>query len=154
MDTIRYSLSLSDGATLGTVNVPQYLRRGDELDYDGKSYIVIRAKIRAHGHYRNILDVGYAVVGHIGMVEKEEDPVDYLSLPLNEARAVFERGYLVRQVARFGGNISQTASFVGMERSALHRKLVTLEVGKYADNEFEQSRMNIALWRNKDRDRI
>ena len=46
-----------------------------------------------------------------------------LSLPLREAREIFERRYLESQVSRFGGNISRTASFVGMERSALHRKL-------------------------------
>ena len=49
-----------------------------------------------------------------------------LSLPLKEARECFERDYLAAQVARFGGNISRTASFVGMERSALHRKLKML----------------------------
>jgi two-component system, NtrC family, nitrogen regulation response regulator NtrX len=52
-----------------------------------------------------------------------------LSLPLREAREVFEREYLVAQINRFGGNISRTAEFIGMERSALHRKLKTLGVG-------------------------
>lgn len=51
-----------------------------------------------------------------------------LSMPLREAREVFEKGYLVAQVNRFGGNISRTAEFVGMERSALHRKLKSLGV--------------------------
>lgn len=51
-----------------------------------------------------------------------------MALPLREAREVFEREYLVAQVNRFGGNISRTASFVGMERSALHRKLKLLGV--------------------------
>lgn len=49
-----------------------------------------------------------------------------MSLPLKEAREAFERDYLSAQVARFGGNISRTAEFVGMERSALHRKLKML----------------------------
>lgn len=49
-----------------------------------------------------------------------------MALPLREAREVFEREYLNAQVSRFGGNISKTASFVGMERSALHRKLKIL----------------------------
>ncbi|PKP85374.1 MAG: sigma-54-dependent Fis family transcriptional regulator, partial [Alphaproteobacteria bacterium HGW-Alphaproteobacteria-2] len=48
------------------------------------------------------------------------------ALPLREAREAFEREYLLAQIARFGGNISRTASFVGMERSALHRKLKSL----------------------------
>lgn len=50
------------------------------------------------------------------------------TLPLREARELFEREYLLTQINRFGGNISRTASFVGMERSALHRKLKTLGV--------------------------
>ena len=51
-----------------------------------------------------------------------------LGLPLREARERFEREYLIAQVERFGGNVSRTAQFVGMERSALHRKLKTLGV--------------------------
>ena len=51
-----------------------------------------------------------------------------IALPLREAREVFEREYLLAQVTRFGGNISRTASFVGMERSALHLKLRLLGI--------------------------
>lgn len=51
-----------------------------------------------------------------------------ITLPLREAREIFEREYLMAQINRFGGNISRTASFVGMERSALHRKLKSLGV--------------------------
>jgi two-component system nitrogen regulation response regulator NtrX len=54
---------------------------------------------------------------------------EIMTLPLREAREVFEREYLLAQVTRFGGNVSRTASFVGMERSALHRKLKSLGVG-------------------------
>jgi two-component system nitrogen regulation response regulator NtrX len=50
------------------------------------------------------------------------------TLPLREARELFEKEYLLTQINRFGGNISRTASFVGMERSALHRKLKSLGV--------------------------
>jgi two-component system nitrogen regulation response regulator NtrX len=50
------------------------------------------------------------------------------TLPLREARELFERQYLMTQINRFGGNISRTAAFVGMERSALHRKLKSLGV--------------------------
>ncbi|HEX4891116.1 MAG TPA: sigma-54 dependent transcriptional regulator [Alphaproteobacteria bacterium] len=49
-----------------------------------------------------------------------------MSLPLREAREMFERDYLIAQIERFGGNISRTAAFIGMERSALHRKLKSL----------------------------
>ncbi len=52
-----------------------------------------------------------------------------MSLPLRDAREIFEREYLTAQVNRFGGNVSRTAEFVGMERSALHRKLKSLGVG-------------------------
>jgi len=53
---------------------------------------------------------------------------EIMALPLREAREVFEREYLLAQVNRFAGNISRTASFIGMERSALHRKLKSLGV--------------------------
>ena len=69
---------------------------------------------------------------------KDEEPVNedgkvvlsgaLATLPLREAREAFEREYLLTQINRFGGNISRTASFVGMERSALHRKLKSLGV--------------------------
>jgi two-component system nitrogen regulation response regulator NtrX len=52
-----------------------------------------------------------------------------ISMPLREAREIFERDYLMAQINRFGGNISRTAAFIGMERSALHRKLKSLGVG-------------------------
>lgn len=56
------------------------------------------------------------------------DAVDPMTLPLREAREMFEKDYLLSQIARFGGNVSRTAQFVGMERSALHRKLKLLGV--------------------------
>lgn len=57
-----------------------------------------------------------------------EQSGEIMGLPLRDARETFERQYLAAQVNRFGGNISRTASFVGMERSALHRKLKALGV--------------------------
>lgn len=54
---------------------------------------------------------------------------DIMSLPLREARELFEKQYLSAQIGRFGGNISKTSAFVGMERSALHRKLKMLGLG-------------------------
>jgi len=53
---------------------------------------------------------------------------EIMGLPLRDAREIFEREYLLAQVTRFGGNISRTAAFVGMERSALHRKLKSLGI--------------------------
>ena len=59
-----------------------------------------------------------------------------IALPLREARELFEREYLNAQILRFGGNISRTANFIGMERSALHRKLKSLGVaGARAEEE-------------------
>ncbi len=58
---------------------------------------------------------------------------EIMSLPLREAREVFERQYLEAQVTRFGGNISRTAGFIGMERSALHRKLRSLGISTSPD---------------------
>jgi two-component system, NtrC family, nitrogen regulation response regulator NtrX len=61
-------------------------------------------------------------------VVKWDKGSEIMTLPLRDAREVFEREYLIAQVTRFGGNISRTAAFVGMERSALHRKLKSLGV--------------------------
>jgi len=61
------------------------------------------------------------------MASKTEE---LMALPLREAREQFERHYLESQVLRFGGNITKTASFIGMERSALHRKLRALNISQ------------------------
>lgn len=53
---------------------------------------------------------------------------EIMGLPLRDARELFERQYLLAQIGRFGGNISRTAEFVGMERSALHRKMKSLGI--------------------------
>ncbi|MDA1326462.1 MAG: sigma-54-dependent Fis family transcriptional regulator, partial [Proteobacteria bacterium] len=53
---------------------------------------------------------------------------EIMGLPLRDARDLFEKEYLRAQISRFGGNVSRTAMFVGMERSALHRKLKSLGV--------------------------
>jgi two-component system nitrogen regulation response regulator NtrX len=68
-------------------------------------------------------------VGAIAPIVTHSDSAqEVMSLPLREAREVFERQYLEAQISRFSGNISRTAGFVGMERSALHRKLRTLGI--------------------------
>lgn len=58
-----------------------------------------------------------------------------MGIPLREARESFEREYLSIQIRRFSGNISKTASFIGMERSALHRKLKLLGMGERSSDE-------------------
>ncbi len=61
-----------------------------------------------------------------------------LALPLREARDMFERDYIAAQLSRFGGNISRTAGFIGMERSALHRKIKMLSLSsKDQDDELD-----------------
>ena len=64
---------------------------------------------------------------------------EVMGLPLREARERFEREYLMAQVDRFGGNISRTATFIGMERSALHRKLKSLGVGAAEKSELSRA---------------
>ncbi len=69
-----------------------------------------------------------------------QDVVELMSKPLREAREIFEREYLLSQVNRFGGNISKTAGFIGMERSALHRKLKSLGIQTSEKDEAEKER--------------
>ena len=66
--------------------------------------------------------------GAIAPLAGGQPATEIMTMPLREAREVFERQYLEAQISRFGGNISRTASFVGMERSALHRKLRSLGI--------------------------
>ncbi|NEX92056.1 sigma-54 dependent transcriptional regulator [Caulobacter sp. 17J65-9] len=76
-----------------------------------------------------------AQAGQAGSVGPER----IIALPLRDAREVFEREYLAAQILRFGGNISRTAAFIGMERSALHRKLKSLGVAPArSGEEFEE----------------
>jgi two-component system nitrogen regulation response regulator NtrX len=87
--------------------------------------------IMAPGEVREPIraDMLPAEIGAIApAVVKWDKGGEIMSLPLRDAREVFEREYLLAQVTRFGGNISRTAAFVGMERSALHRKLKSLGV--------------------------
>ena len=68
-----------------------------------------------------IIDEGLSIPAGEGLEQ-------IIALPLRDARERFEREYLIAQINRFGGNISRTAAFIGMERSALHRKLKALGV--------------------------
>ncbi|HPF78317.1 MAG TPA: sigma-54 dependent transcriptional regulator [Alphaproteobacteria bacterium] len=66
--------------------------------------------------------------GHNNAANDRASDIDYAGQSLREAREAFEKNYLTMQVKRFKGNISQTAEFIGMERSALHRKLKSLDI--------------------------
>jgi two-component system nitrogen regulation response regulator NtrX len=68
------------------------------------------------------------VTGNSFLTQWQQKTKDIVVLPLKEAREIFEREYLMAQVHRFAGNISKTAKFVGMERSALHKKLRILGI--------------------------
>tara|TARA_A100001011_G_C14305169_1_gene842738 strand:+ start:2023 stop:3351 length:1329 start_codon:yes stop_codon:yes gene_type:complete len=82
---------------------------------------------------RNVIE-RYVILGDKYDDSTENKSVDYLqnknviSLPLRNARKIFEKNYLLSQINRFDGNISKTAAFIGMERSALHRKLKQLGI--------------------------
>ena len=76
-------------------------------------------------------------------ISKPDTNLDMMSMPLRDAREVFERQYLSAQMSRFNNNISKTSSFVGMERSALHRKLKLLSIhtsgnGKLREEECDE----------------
>ena len=93
---------------------------------------VERLLILAHGDTTDYItaDMLPPEIGKRLPATPERDGGEHLmAMPLRDARKVFEQEYLSAQIARFGGNISRTAEFVGMERSALHRKLKSLGVG-------------------------
>ncbi len=69
-------------------------------------------------------EIGSAIPAAVNPAGNEQ----LMALPLREAREMFERDYIMAQLSRFGGNISRTSSFVGMERSALHRKIKLLGI--------------------------
>ena len=73
-------------------------------------------------------DLPPEVASDAGSSVMTSDGENFVAMLLREAREAFERNYLIAQINRFGGNVSRTASFVGMERSALHRKLKSLGV--------------------------
>jgi two-component system, NtrC family, nitrogen regulation response regulator NtrX len=92
--------------------------------------MIERILILAPGDPATPIDAGALSLDGIGVGElADRTGLHHLvSLPLREARELFEREYLAAQITRFGGNISRTATFIGMERSALHRKLKSLSV--------------------------
>lgn len=80
------------------------------------------------------------VINNSVNITKPDSNLDMMSMSLREAREIFERQYLIVQMNRFSGNISKTAVFVGMERSALHRKLKLL--GIHADSRGQEQCLN------------
>ena len=93
--------------------------------------LIARLLILAPGEAGGVIHANMlpADVGAVApAILRPEGTREIMALPLREAREIFEREYLLAQITRFGGNISRTATFVGMERSALHRKLKSLGV--------------------------
>ena len=99
----------------------------------------IKEKYMHHNWPGNIRELKNAVEREIIIGEKHDiltnknlnddfDQKNVISMPLKNAREAFEKNYLLSQIKRFDGNISKTAAFIGMERSALHRKLKQLKI--------------------------
>ena len=135
-----------------TIKLPKLIDRLDDLDdlityftsiFSGETtnFInlipVIKSKYINYEWPGNIRELRNIIERHIILGEKYDEDNDLsqdkefsnqnvISLPLKNARKVFEKHYLQSQINRFDGNISKTASFIGMERSALHRKLKQL----------------------------
>ncbi|HVL79507.1 MAG TPA: sigma-54 dependent transcriptional regulator [Sphingomicrobium sp.] len=98
--------------------------------------IIERTIILAPGDRVSCIDVDLLpgeVLDNQGPVGTSTAAMTIMGSPLREARESFEREYLKIQIRRFSGNISRTASFIGMERSALHRKLKALGIGDKRD---------------------
>jgi two-component system nitrogen regulation response regulator NtrX len=91
-------------------------------------WLIIMAQTDEHGAIKAESLPPELVDGNVSVLRSELSG-DIMSMPLREARETFEKQYLAAQINRFGGNISKTSHFVGMERSALHRKLKMLGIG-------------------------
>ena len=136
-----------------TIELPKLVDRLDDLDklidyftsffsQDNKENVdlkpIIKSKYINYSWPGNIRELRNIIERHIILGEKYEDDIspdnknliehNVISLPLKNARKVFEKNYLQSQINRFDGNISKTAAFIGMERSALHRKLKQLGI--------------------------
>ena len=134
------------------IHLPKLVERLDDLDdliryfiksFSGESVIdldlvsIIKSKYINYDWPGNIRELRNIIERQIILGDKYDDEnktedinefadENVISLPLKNARKVFEKHYLQSQISRFDGNISKTASFIGMERSALHRKLKQL----------------------------
>jgi two-component system nitrogen regulation response regulator NtrX len=100
--------------------------------------IIERTIILAPGDRISCIDVDLLppeVLDQQGAAGMSNATLTIMGSPLREARESFEREYLKIQIRRFSGNISRTASFIGMERSALHRKLKALGIADKREGE-------------------
>jgi two-component system nitrogen regulation response regulator NtrX len=100
--------------------------------------IIERTLILAPGDRASCIEVDLLppeILDNQGPMTGANAGMTIMGSPLREARESFEREYLKIQIRRFSGNISRTASFIGMERSALHRKLKALGIGEKKEGE-------------------
>ena len=136
-----------------TISLPKLIERSGDIDLLVDHFSIIYSNLnklsnvdlkpmilKNYFDYKwpgNIRELRNVVERHIILGDKYEDmntsdnnevSKNVISLPLKNARKVFERNYILSQLERFDGNISKTANFIGMERSALHRKLKQLEI--------------------------
>ena len=141
-----------------TISLPRLIERSDDIDllvdHFSKIYSSLNKLsdvdlkpmiLKKYYDYKwpgNIRELRNVVERHIILGDKYDDTnvsdndtvsKNVISLPLKNARKVFERNYILSQLDRFDGNISKTANFIGMERSALHRKLKQLEINEDID---------------------
>ena len=114
---------LTDDA-IATLQVHGWPGNVQQLRNNVERMLILAAGDPAEPITAEMLPAEVAAAGQVGQLGSER----ILARPLRDAREVFEREYLNAQIVRFGGNISRTASFIGMERSALHRKLKSLGV--------------------------
>jgi two-component system nitrogen regulation response regulator NtrX len=96
--------------------------------------VVERTIIMAPGDRIGRIDVDLLPAEVLGGASEGAGASAMMGAPLREARETFEREYLKVQIRRFSGNISRTATFIGMERSALHRKLKLLGITDSRDD--------------------
>ena len=125
-DFINYLLVSKTGEQIGRMSIPGFVPKG----YSGKLYLVKGEKIGSFIH-RGITHQGFLVVEEI--TPDPEIVIGCNALPIREARELFEKEYLVAQMRHFSGNVSRAAEFIGMERSALHRKMRDLGIAEYAE---------------------
>jgi two-component system nitrogen regulation response regulator NtrX len=90
-------------------------------------WAMIMKRAQGQGDF-DVADLPPEITGQSNADTELRSNGNFIMMPLREAREVFERDYLQSQINRFGGNISKTAQFIGMERSALHRKLKSLQI--------------------------
>ena len=154
MDEGSFRKDLFHRLNVVSIQLPKLVERLDDLDslieyfvktFSGESINnselipIIKSKYINYDWPGNIRELRNIIERHIILGEKYDEDNAYdkenqftdqnvISLPLKNARKVFEKHYLQSQINRFDGNISKTASFIGMERSALHRKLKQLGI--------------------------